>query len=133
MFPKFFSGGFPLTESRGIRIFPGMEKKFATYEFRVMLMKAFTEAASARSLQGYHSPIVDKLQEIAVEVASKFSGDIEASAEVEPIESRSATTIAQTAAAIAQNNGRQYITWADVEYAIEMKFCTVHPFCKPER
>jgi len=98
-----------------------------------MLMKALSAAVSERSLQGYDEAIIDKLQKIAIDVSKNYSGDIEASADTEPTESRSATTIAQTAAAIAQGANKQYIAWEDVEYAIELKFCTVHPFCKPER
>jgi histone H3/H4 len=105
---------------------------FDTPEFRKMLETALESAVSARSLSGYDRTIIDSLQSIAVDVSSRTLPDIEACAEVEPVEVRSAKAIAKTAAAIAQDAGRQYILWGDVEAAIGLKFCTVYPFCQPE-
>jgi len=89
---------------------------FDTQKFRKMLAETFSTAVSAKSLIRYDDAIIDELQKIAVKVASKTSAD-------------SAKTIAEQAAAIAQGAGRPYITWADVEYAIELRHCTVFPFC----
>ena len=102
---------------------------FDTPEFRQMLMETFGSECS-RKLMQFDETIVDNLQKIAVKVSSKTSGDIEACAE--PKEVRSARTIAEQATALAQRNGRQYITWAEVEYVIETNFCSVFPFCTPE-
>jgi hypothetical protein len=106
---------------------------FDTPEFRVMLMKALTVAVTARSLINYDSAIVDKLQEIAISVSKTSGGDIEASGDTTPKEIRSATTIAEDAATIAQGAGRLYILWEDIQSAIELRFCTVFPFCKSEK
>ena len=89
---------------------------FDTFEFKVMLMKVLTNAVSSRGLQSYDNAIVDELQKIAVEVANKTSA-------------KSAETIAETAAAIAKGTGRVYILWEDIQAAIELKHCTVFPFC----
>jgi len=105
---------------------------FDTHEFRVMLTKALTDAASSHKMYGYDPTLVDTLQKIAVDVSGQTEPDIEASAETLPIEMRSAKIIAETAAAIAQGAGRLYIQREDVEAAIELKFCTVYPFCKPK-
>ena len=95
-----------------------------------MLAEALKTAVSSHKLDGYDPAIIDTLQSIAIDVASKIGSDIEASAE--PKESRSTNTIIQCAVAIALEAGRRYILWEDVELAIEQNFCSVWPFCKPE-
>jgi histone H3/H4 len=96
-------------------------------EFRKMLTETFSTVVASRSFYRYDSDIIDELQKLAVRVSQKTGGDIEATQAVS-----SAKTIAETAAAIAQGAGKVYITWADVEAAIEFRFCTVFPFCSPE-
>jgi predicted ATP-dependent protease len=102
---------------------------FETQEFRQMLTATFGNAATKRCLSGFDSTIIDELQNIAVSETGVF---IEASADVLPIEVRSAQTIAEQAAHVAQAANRSYITWTDVEAVLELNFCTVYPFCKPK-
>ena len=97
-----------------------------------MLAETLQNAVSARSLVRYDSTIIDELQKIAIDVSGRTLPDIEASGDSTPKEVRSARILAEQAAVIAQGAGRPYITWADVEYAIELNFCGVFPFCTPQ-
>ena len=97
-----------------------------------MLVETFASAVSTHNFFRYDKNIIDEMQKIAVDVSSKTLPDIEATADTTPKEVRSAKILAEQAAAIAQGAGRPYILWEDVAYAIELNFCSVYPFCKPQ-